>query len=102
MEDIKDDYILVEIDATGAYKIDHEPVEPRMEALVERLRKARESTHRKAILVSAEYVTPHRHSVLAYDAANELGLGIAVPLPKGPQAAGPGLGSAPLKSKAAR
>jgi biopolymer transport protein ExbD len=83
IDDLKNDYILVEIDPTGAMKIDREPVASSMPALVERLRQAREKTGRKAMLLSAEYTTAHRHAVLAYDAANEIGLGIAVAKPSG-------------------
>jgi biopolymer transport protein ExbD len=81
LSDLKNDFILVEIDAGGAMKIDREPVAPRMPALVERLRSARENTGRKAMLLSAEATTPHRNAVLAYDAANEIGLGIAIARP---------------------
>ena len=78
LDDLKKDYILVEIDAAGAIKIDRDPVAARMPALVERLRQAREKTGRKAMLLSADYGTAHRNAVLAYDAANEIGLGIAI------------------------
>ncbi len=81
LSDLKNDFILVEIDAGGAMKIDREPVAPQMPALVERLRSARETTGRKAMLLSADAVTPHRNAVLAYDAANEIGLGIAIARP---------------------
>jgi biopolymer transport protein ExbD len=91
LDDFKDDYILVEIDAVGTMKIDHEPVEAELNALAERLRTAREKTGRKTMLLSAEFATPHRHAVLAYDAANEIGLGIAIARPTPPQGAGPGL-----------
>jgi biopolymer transport protein ExbD len=82
LDDLKNDYILVEIDPDGAMKIDREPVASRMSALVERLRSAREATGRKAMLLSADSATPHRNAVLAYDAANEIGLGIAIARPK--------------------
>ena len=72
------DFILVEIDAAGAMKIDREPVAATLPALVERLRSAREATGRKAMLLSADSATRHRNAVLAYDAANEIGLGIAI------------------------
>ena len=63
-------------------KIDREPVAAELPALVERLRAARERTGRKAMLLSADFATPHRNAVLAYDAANEIGLGIAIARPK--------------------
>ncbi|HZW29460.1 MAG TPA: biopolymer transporter ExbD, partial [Isosphaeraceae bacterium] len=91
LDDFKDDYVIVEIDATGAMKIDHEPVPAEFTALAERLRTAREKTNRKTMLLSADFATPHRHSVLAYDAANEIGMGIAIAKPKAPQGPGPTL-----------
>jgi biopolymer transport protein ExbD len=81
LKDLKNDYILVEIDPQGVMKIDREPVASEMSALVERLRAARETTGRKAMLLSADSTTPHRNAVLAYDAANEIGLGIAIARP---------------------
>ena len=81
LNDLKNDYILVEIDPAGDMKIDREPVAAEMTALVERLRQAREKTHRKAMLLTADFTTPHRSAVLAYDAANEIGLGIAIARP---------------------
>ena len=47
---------------------------------------AREATDRKAMLLSADFYTPHRNAVLAYDAANEIGLGIAMARPVEPGA----------------
>jgi biopolymer transport protein ExbD len=91
LDDFKDDYVLVEIDASGSMKIDHEPVAAELNALAERLRTAREKTGRKAMLLSADAATRHRHAVLAYDAANEIGMGIAIAKPSAPQGAGPGL-----------
>jgi hypothetical protein len=79
-------------------KIDREPVAAAMPALVERLREAREKTGRKAILLSAEYATAHRNAVLAYDAANEIGLGIAIARPTGTPAAGGGAPAARERS----
>ena len=82
LDDLKDDYILVEIDDRGAMKLDREPIEPVMATLVEQLRTAREKTGRKSMLLSADFTTPHRNAVLAYDAANEIGLGIAIAKPQ--------------------
>jgi len=98
LADLEADYILVEIDAAGVVKIDREPVATNMNALVERLRKSRETTHRKAMLLSAEFATPHRSSVLAYDAANEIGLGIVIARPRTPQGPAPGLLAQPRDS----
>lgn len=81
LDDMRESYILVEIDPAGVMKIDREPVAARMDALVSRLRSAREQTGRKAMLLSADFATAHRNAVLAYDAANEIGLGIAIARP---------------------
>jgi biopolymer transport protein ExbD len=88
LEDLKDVFILVEIDPSGAMKIDREPVAAEMPALVQRLRAARANTNRKSMLISADFHTPHHNVVLAYDAANEIGLGIALarPQPSAPPA----------------
>ena len=45
------------------------------------------------MLLSADFATPHRNAVLAYDAANEIGLGIAIARPSSspaPPKAAPG------------
>ena len=86
LDDLKDDYILVEIDDRGAMKLDREPIEPVQETLVENLRRAREKTGRKSMLLAADFGTLHRNAVLAYDAAKEIGLGIAIAKPKPPRA----------------
>jgi biopolymer transport protein ExbD len=91
LDDYKNDYILVEIDAAGMMKIDREPVSADMATLVERLRSAREKTGRKSMLLSADHVTRHRRSVLAYDAANEIGLGIVIARPPAPQGPAPAI-----------
>src|SRR5262249_41459689 len=49
LAELQDDNVLVEIDASGAIKIDREPVASNMDALVERLRTAREKTNRKSM-----------------------------------------------------
>jgi biopolymer transport protein ExbD len=94
LDDFQKDYILVEIDATGMMKIDREPVPPNLGSLVERLRTARERTGRKSMLLSAEHTTKHRSAVLAYDAANEIGLGIVIARPQAPQGPAPALAPA--------
>jgi biopolymer transport protein ExbD len=95
LDELKDDFILVEIDEQGAMKLDREPIEPVMETLVEQLRRAREKTGRKTMLLSAGYGTLHRNAVLAYDAANEIGLGISIARPQPPQGPAPTLRGAP-------
>ncbi len=91
LDELKEDYILVEIDASGAMKIDREPIAADRNVLVERLRSSREATRRKAMLISAEYATAHRNTVMAYDAANEIGLGIVIAKPTPPQGPAPSL-----------
>jgi biopolymer transport protein ExbD len=81
LDELKDDFILVEIDPSGAVKIDHEPVPADLGVLAERLRAERERTRRQSMLLSADFATPHRSAVLAYDAANEIGLAIAIARP---------------------
>src|SRR5262249_19515038 len=97
LDDFKDDYILVEIDAGGRVTAAHEPVRANMVALAERLRTARDKTGRKSMLLSADFATLHRNSVLAYDAANEIGMGIAIARPKAPEGPGPALFTAPTR-----
>jgi biopolymer transport protein ExbD len=81
LDDLKGQFILVEIDPAGHVKIDHEPVAAEPRALAERLRAARKDTDRNSMLLSADFSTPHQSAVLAYDAANEIGLGIAIARP---------------------
>ena len=81
VEDLENDYILVEVDPQGRIQVDHEPSPPG--DLAARLRAAREATGRTAMLLSADLATPHRNAVLAYDAANEIGLRIAIAKPAG-------------------
>ena len=81
-------------------KIDREPVASTMNALVQRLRASRESTHKKAMLLSADFATRHRSAVLAYDAANEIGLGIVIARPSSPQGPAPSLLAQPPRPAA--
>jgi biopolymer transport protein ExbD len=81
LEDLANDYILVEIDPQGAVKVDHEPAPGDMAGLAERFRSARAQTGRAKMLLSADALTMHRAAVAAYDAANEIGLGIAIARP---------------------
>ncbi len=96
VEDLREDFIVVEIDPSGAFKIDREPVVAEMDTLVEKLRTARDKTARLAMLLSADFATPHRFAVLAIDAANEIGLRIAVARPQGRQSQTPAPSLFPL------
>ena len=84
LDDLKGQYIVVQIDPAGAVKIDDEPVKADLPVLVERLRAARKGTDRTSMLLSADFTTPHKSAVLAYDAANEIGLAIAIAKPVTP------------------
>lgn len=81
LDDLQQDFILVDIDPQGAFKIDREPVAAQMNVLIDRLRTARQSTGRSAMLLTADAAAMHKHAVLAYDAANEIGLRIAIARP---------------------
>jgi biopolymer transport protein ExbD len=91
LADLQDDNVLVEVDAGGEVKIDREPVAPTMEAIVERLRIAREKTNRKSMLLSADFATKHRDTVLVIDAAHEIGMNIVIARPAAPQGPAPSL-----------
>jgi len=78
--DLQNEYILVKIDSQGNILVDSEP-----------------------ILLTADFNTMHRNAVLAYDAANEIGLGIAIARPAEPppgSAPPGGTGEAPAAKKA--
>ena len=93
VEELEKDFILVEVDASGAIKVDHQPIAATLAEIATRLRAARESTGRTSVLLSANFATPHRDAVLVYDAASEVGLPIAIAQPSGsapPTIAGPG------------
>jgi biopolymer transport protein ExbD len=104
LDDMQDVFILVQIDTNGNVKIDHETIQPDMNALISALRKARETTDRRAMLLSADFSTPHRAAVLAYDAANEIGLSIAIarPAPPNPNAPPPANAPPPPAAPAAK
>ncbi len=82
VDELEKDYILVEVDAAGAVKVDRQPITANRAALVERLRSSRESTQRKAMLLSADFATPHKNAVLVFDVANEIDLRIAIAQPQ--------------------
>ena len=81
LDDLARDYILVEIDPQGTVKVDHEPAPSDMAGLAERLRQVRTASGRTKMLLSADAATLHKSAVAAYDAANEIGLGIAIARP---------------------
>jgi hypothetical protein len=51
------------------------------------------------MLLSADFSTPHRSAVLAYDVANEIGLGIAIAKPAPPAGPPPALRPAAAPKK---
>jgi biopolymer transport protein ExbD len=79
LDELMQDNILVEVDPLGQIQVDHEPIPPEM--LIAKMRAAREASGRTAMLLMADLRTPHRNAVLAYDAANEIGLEIKVGRP---------------------
>ncbi len=83
VDELEKDYILVEVDAAGAIKVDRQPVAATRPALVETLRTSREKTARKAMLLSADFATRHENAVLVFDVANEIDLRIAIAQPSG-------------------
>jgi biopolymer transport protein ExbD len=83
VDELEKDYILVEVDAAGAIKVDRQPVAANRPALVERLRKSRDDTARRAMLLSADFATRHENAVLVFDVANEIDLRIAIAQPSG-------------------
>jgi biopolymer transport protein ExbD len=83
VEELEKDYILVEVDAAGAIKVDRQPAPASRPALVELLRTSREKTARKAMLLSADFATRHENAVLVFDVANEIDLRIAIAQPTG-------------------
>src|SRR5262249_17340796 len=89
VDDLQKDYILVEIDSGGTIKIDREPVPASVDAMAERLRTAREKTGRKIMLLSADYAAAPRNAGLAYDAAIEIHMGIAIARPSAPHEPAP-------------
>lgn len=99
LDDLQEDFILVEIDPEGKIQIDREPVAADLDELAGRLRTAREKTNRSTMLLSADFSTPHRSAVLAYDAANEIGLGIAIAKPAPPAGPPPALRPAAAPKK---
>ena len=81
LDDLQNDYILVDIDPSGAFKVDREPAPSTMAGLADRLRAARSATNRTSMLLTADFATQHKNAVIAYDAANEIGLRIAIARP---------------------
>jgi biopolymer transport protein ExbD len=81
VDELEKDYILVEVDAAGAIKVDRQPVSASRPALMETLRTSRDKTARKAMLLSADFATRHENAVLVFDVANEIDLQIAIAQP---------------------
>ncbi|MEW4566990.1 biopolymer transporter ExbD [Tautonia sp. JC769] len=82
LDDLLDEYILVEIDPQGRISVDREPID--LADLTGRLRQARADTLRSGMLLMADFTTPHRNAVSAIDSANALGLQIAIAKPTAP------------------
>jgi biopolymer transport protein ExbD len=74
--EVESDFIVVAITADGEIRVEDEPATA--EQLVERLREARTATGKTGMILRAENKTRHRTAVAAYDAANAIGLRIAI------------------------
>ncbi len=81
VEEMKDDYIIVKVDAAGTITIDGQAAPADRLALMDRLRAARSTTGRKAMLLNADFATRHRSAVLVFDVAGEIDLQIAIARP---------------------
>ena len=82
LDELLDEYILVEIDPDGVVEVDREPVA--IGELPDRLRQVRADSLRTGMLLMADFTTPHRNAVAAVDAANDVGLEIAIARPSAP------------------
>ncbi|QDV38882.1 ExbD/TolR family protein [Tautonia plasticadhaerens] len=82
LDELLEEYILVEIDPQGRVQVDREPIAP--DELTARLRQVRSDTLRTGMLLMADFATPHRNAVLAIDSANAIGLEIAIAKPSAP------------------
>ncbi len=88
LDELMKTFILVKIDSNGNVEVDRVPA--KADTLTETLRKARDETGRTSMLLTADFNTMHRNAVKAYDAANEIGLGIAIARPADPVPGAPG------------
>lgn len=79
LDELENQNILVEIDPKGQITVDHEPITP--SELIPKLRAARDATGRTGMILMADLATPHKNAVLAYEAANEVGLAIKIGRP---------------------
>lgn len=70
------EFIVVKISTDGEILVDDEPI--RSDQLIESLRAVRNESGKTGMLLRAENRTKHRLAVAAYDAANEIGLRIAI------------------------
>lgn len=74
--EVESDFIVVAITADGEIRVEDEP--STQDQLVDRLREARTSTGKTGMILRAENKTKHKTAVAAYDAANAIGLKIAI------------------------
>ena len=74
--ELETEFIVVKISADGEILVEDEPVAA--DRLIERLRSVRNESGKTGMLLRAENRTKHRLAVAAYDAANEIGLRIAI------------------------
>jgi len=74
--EVETEFIVVSINANDEIEIDDEQITT--DQLLNRLREVRTQSGKTGMLLRAENKTKHRTAVLAYDAANEIGLRIAI------------------------
>jgi biopolymer transport protein ExbD len=72
LQELEDTNILVEVDGRGQFTVDHEPIVA--EALIPKLRAARDNTGRTAVLLMVDAAAKHRTAVRVIEAASEIGL----------------------------
>lgn len=74
--EVEEEFIVVKISSDGEFLVEDDPVPA--DRLIERLRSVRNESGKTGMILRAENRTKHRLAVAAYDAANEIGLRIAI------------------------
>lgn len=74
LDDLREDYIVVTINADNTLDVDGEPVRADFKSLVERIRRINRESSRNELVIYANPAAFHETVVLVYDAANEVGM----------------------------
>lgn len=74
LDDLREDYIVVTINADNTLEVDGELVRPEFDALVNRIRRINRESARNELVIYANGAAFHETVVLVYDAANEVGM----------------------------